>query len=78
MVDGKALLDLNYEEDSKAEVDMNVVMTGDGKFVEIQGTGEEAVFTKREMDQLTRMARKGISELTRIQKKVLEEWRRDE
>jgi len=66
------LLDLNYEEDSRAEVDMNVVMTGNGKFVEIQGTGEEAVFTKKEMDELTRMAQRGIKELTRIQKKTLE------
>ena len=72
-VGGKVLLDLNYEEDSKAEVDMNVVMTGDGKFVEVQGTGEEAVFTKKEMDELTRMAQKGIKELTRIQEKVLRE-----
>jgi len=71
-VAGKALLDLNYEEDSSAEVDMNVVMTGRGKFVEIQGTGEEAVFTKREMDELTALAQKGIRELTRIQKKCLE------
>ena len=71
-VDARPLLDLNYEEDSRAEVDMNVVMTGDGKFVEIQGTAEESVFTKREMDQLTRIAQKGIRELTRIQKKVLE------
>ena len=51
---GEVLLDLNYEEDSKAEVDMNVVMTGGGKFVEIQGTAEEAVFTKKEMDELTK------------------------
>jgi ribonuclease PH len=72
-VNGKVLLDLNYEEDSKAEVDMNVVMTGHGKFVEVQGTGEEAVFTKKEMDALTEMAQKGIRELTRIQKKILEE-----
>jgi len=71
-VAGKALLDLNYEEDSRADVDMNVVMTGHGKFVEIQGTGEEAVFTKREMDELTALAQKGIRELTRIQKKCLE------
>jgi len=71
-VDATPLLDLNYEEDSRAEVDMNVVMTGDGKFVEIQGTAEESVFTRKEMDQLTRMAQKGIKELTRIQKKVLE------
>jgi ribonuclease PH len=71
-VDGRVLLDLNYEEDSKAEVDMNVVMTGNGKFVEIQATGEEAVFTKKEMDELTRMAQRGIKKLTKIQKKSLE------
>jgi ribonuclease PH len=71
-VEGKALLDLNYEEDSGAEVDMNVVMTGSGEFVEIQGTAEEAVFTKKEMDELTSTAQKGIKELTRIQKKSLE------
>jgi ribonuclease PH len=71
-VEGKVLLDLNYEEDSRAEVDMNVVMTGNGKFVEIQGTAEEAAFTKKEMDELTRIAQKGIKELTRIQKKSLE------
>ncbi len=72
-VGGRMLLDLNYEEDSKAGVDMNVVMTGDGKFVEIQGTAEESVFTKKEMDELTKIAQKGIKELTRIQAKVLEE-----
>ena len=71
-VDGRVLLDLNYEEDSKAEVDMNVVMTGSGRFVEIQGTAEGAVFTKKEMDQLTEMAQKGIRDLTRIQKRSLE------
>ena len=71
-VDGTVLLDLNYEEDSKAEVDMNVVMTGQGKFVEIQGTAEEEAFTKKEMDGLTRLAQKGIGELTKIQKKALE------
>jgi ribonuclease PH len=71
-VEGRVLLDLNYEEDSRAEVDMNVVMTGNGKFVEIQGTGEEGVFTKKEMDELTRMAQRGIKKLTRIQKKALE------
>jgi ribonuclease PH len=72
-VSGRIVLDLNYEEDSQAEVDMNVVMTDDGKFVEIQGTGEEAVFTKKEMDDLTKMAQKGIRELTRIQKESLAE-----
>lgn len=71
-VDGTVLLDLNYEEDSKAEVDMNVVMTGQGKFVEIQGTAEGEAFTKKEMDGLMRLAQKGIGELTRVQKKSLE------
>jgi len=70
-VDGEVLLDLNYEEDSKAEVDMNVVMTGSGKFVEIQGTAEGGVFTKKEMDELMIIAQNGIKVLTRIQKKSL-------
>ena len=72
-VKGKILLDLNYEEDSRAEVDMNVVMTGSGKFVEIQGTAEQGAFTRQEMDQLTGIAQKGIRELTRLQKKCIEE-----
>jgi ribonuclease PH len=70
-VDGKILLDLNYGEDSTAQVDMNVVMTGSGNFVEVQGTGEEAVFTKKEMDDMLKKARKGIGELTKIQEKSL-------
>jgi ribonuclease PH len=72
-VKGKILLDLSYEEDSRAEVDMNVVMTGSGKFVEIQGTAEQGAFTRQEMDQLTGVAQKGIRELTRLQKKCFEE-----
>ncbi len=71
-VAGEILLDLNYEEDSKAEVDMNVVMTGDGKFVEVQGTAEGDVFTKKEMDALLKVAQSGIRVLTKIQKKSLE------
>ncbi|NWF91919.1 MAG: ribonuclease PH [Syntrophaceae bacterium] len=71
-VDGRILLDLNYEEDSKAEVDMNVVMTGSGEFIEVQGTAENAVFSKKEMDSLIRVAEKGIKKLTAIQKKSLE------
>jgi ribonuclease PH len=70
-VDGKIVLDLNYSEDSTAQVDMNVVMTGSGNFVEVQGTGEEAVFTKEEMDEMLKKARKGIGELTRIQQRSL-------
>ena len=70
-VEGEVLLDLNYEEDSKAEVDMNVVMTGTGRFVEIQGTAEKDAFTKKEMDGLIRIAENGIKVLPKIQKKAL-------
>lgn len=72
-VEGKILLDLNYEEDSRAEVDMNIVMTGSGKFIEIQGTAENAVFSKAEMDALIKVAEKGIKKLLQIQKRSLEE-----
>src|SRR5512136_167502 len=79
-VGGHVLLDLNYEEDSKAQVDMNVVMTGSGKFVEVQGTAEGDAFTKKEMDGLIKVAQSGIKILTRIQEKSLDGkgWRRDE
>lgn len=68
-VNGKALLDLDYKEDSRAEVDMNVVMTGSGKLVEIQGTAERHPFSKKEMDRLLALAQKGIRELVRLQRK---------
>ncbi len=71
IVDGKSLLDLTYEEDSRASVDVNVVMTGEGKFVEVQGTAEEHPFTKSEMDKLIDLAKKGIEKLIAIQKEVL-------
>jgi ribonuclease PH len=71
IVDNKALLDLTYEEDSKASVDINVVMTGEGKFVEVQGTAEEQPFTKSEMDKLIDLAKKGIGKLIATQKEVL-------
>jgi len=71
IVDGQYLLDLNYEEDSNAQVDMNVVMTGKGKYVEIQGTAEGHPFRPAEMDRLTKLARKGVRELVGIQKRVL-------
>ncbi|WP_010493979.1 ribonuclease PH [Paenibacillus elgii] len=60
-------LDLNYEEDSKAKVDMNVVMTGQGKFVEVQGTGEEAPFSREELDALLALAETGIQGMIREQ-----------
>ncbi len=73
IIDGKAMLDLNYIEDSSAHVDMNVVMTGSGKFVEVQGTGEEAPFSRRELNDLLELAESGIYELIAIQKEVLGE-----
>ncbi len=69
--EGELRLDLNYEEDSKAEMDMNVVMVGQGQFVEVQGTAEGKPFSKLEMDKLLDLAKKGIKELIGVQKKVL-------
>lgn len=71
IVDGRPALDLDYEQDFAAAVDMNVVMTGSGRFVEIQGTGEEATFSDRDLNALLKLARKGITELEAIQKKAL-------
>jgi len=65
------MLDLNYEEDSKAKVDMNVVMTGTGKFVEIQGTGEEAPFSRQELDALLGLSESGIRTLIEKQREAL-------
>jgi ribonuclease PH len=70
-VKGRLMLDLCYEEDSAAEVDMNVVMTGDGKFVEIQGTGEEASFSREELNGLLDLARDGIMQLMEQQSQAL-------
>ncbi|ARV47066.1 ribonuclease PH [Bacillus inaquosorum] len=67
----RILLDLNYEEDSSAEVDMNVIMTGSGRFVELQGTGEEATFSREDLNGLLGLAEKGIQELIDKQKEVL-------
>jgi ribonuclease PH len=68
---GTPILDLNYIEDSKAEVDMNVVMLGNGEFVEVQGTGEGGTFSEKQMAALLKLAKKGIKELLAIQKKNL-------
>ena len=65
IVDGEVLLDLNYEEDSRADVDMNVVMTGAGKFVEVQATAEHAAFDDGQMAALIELAREGIARLKR-------------
>jgi ribonuclease PH len=65
------ILDLCYEEDSTADVDMNIVMTGKNEYVEIQGTGEEATFNEEELSSLLAAGKKGIEELIVLQKKVL-------
>jgi len=71
IVDGVPRLDLDYLLDSAAEVDMNVVMTGSGRFIEIQGSGEEATFSEKELGKLLTLAKKGVSELSDLQKKSL-------
>ena len=72
IVDGRTLLDLDYSEDSRAEVDMNFVMTGHGLFIEVQGTAEKAPFGRRTLDGMTGLAEKGISEIIKKQMSVLE------
>jgi len=72
IVDGEPCLDLCYGEDSSAEVDMNVVMTGDGRFVEVQGTAEGEPFDQDQLQSMLRLAEKGIVELTEIQKTTIE------
>ena len=72
VLENEVILDLNYEEDFKAEVDMNIVMTEDEKFVEIQGTAEENPFTRTELEVMLKLAKKGIKELITKQKKCLD------
>ena len=71
IVKGRILLDLCYEEDSKADVDMNFVMTGAGKFIEVQGTAEASPFTRRQMERMAEIAQTGIKELLKTQKNVI-------
>ena len=71
IVDAVPMLDLPYVEDSRAEVDMNVVMTGSGRFVEVQGTAEGAAFSRSELDELLLLAEQGIAMLTAAQREVL-------
>lgn len=71
-VQGHAVLDLAYEEDSQADVDMNIVMTGAGKFVEIQGTAEETPFDRADLDSFLQLAEKGIRALMEVQKSAVE------
>ncbi len=71
IVEGKILLDLCYDEDSRADVDMNFVMTGSGKFIEVQGTAESAPFTKKQMERMAEIAQTGIKQLVKAQKKII-------
>ena len=72
VVDSIPLLDLCYEEDVTADVDMNIVLTGEGEYIELQGTAEKQTFSEEELAQMMRQAKKGISELTMIQKDALQ------
>jgi ribonuclease PH len=75
LTEGQAVLDLDYHEDVDAEVDMNIVMTGGGRYVEVQGTGEEATFTDSDLAALLSLARGGIEKLIALQKQALaKQW----
>ena len=74
IIDGESRLDLNYIEDSSADVDMNFVLTGQGKFVEIQGTAESTPFTESQMQEMTSLARLGLNELFALQEKFVGEF----
>ena len=71
MVDGRPMLDVNYKEDAGAGVDMNIVMTGRGGFVEVQGTAERVPFTGAELNRLLALARGGIKQLVALQQRAL-------
>jgi ribonuclease PH len=71
IVDSVPLLDLKYDEDSRAEVDMNVVCTGDGRFIELQGTAEREPFSRAQMDELVALGTLGIEALVSMQKDVI-------
>ncbi len=71
IVAGTPLLDLKYDEDSRAEVDMNIVCTGDGRFIELQGTAEREPFSREQMDELVALGELGIQELIGIQKTII-------
>lgn len=73
VVRGTPMLDLMYTEDSAAEVDMNVVMNGKGEFVEVQGTGEEATYTRKELNELIDLAEVGIKEIIKLQNEIIGE-----
>jgi ribonuclease PH len=71
LVQGQAVLDLNYVEDSSADVDMNIVMTGSGEFVEVQGTAEHVTFRRGQLDELLALAESGIRQLVALQRRAI-------
>ncbi|STO31712.1 Ribonuclease PH [Fusobacterium necrogenes] len=72
IVNGTPMLDLKYTEDSIAEVDMNIVMNGEGKFVELQGTGEEATYTRKDLNEMLDLAEKGLKKIMELQNRIIE------
>jgi ribonuclease PH len=71
LLNDKELLDLDYSEDKDAEVDLNLVMTGSGQFIEVQGTGEEATFSRSQLDRLLKLGKLGIEKITYLQREAL-------
>jgi ribonuclease PH len=69
---GECILDLNFEEDSRADVDMNVIMQGNGEFIELQGTGEHGTFSQQQLNSMLELAKKGINEIIAIQRKLFQ------
>jgi ribonuclease PH len=76
IVDGKPVLDLDYEKDVRADVDMNIVMTGSGRFIEVQGTAEHTPFTQKQLQQLLNLAGQGIRKILGTQRRLLGDVRR--
>jgi ribonuclease PH len=74
IVDKVPLLDLKYDEDSRAEVDMNVVCTGDGRFIEVQGTAEREPFSREQMDELLALAGEGVTALIHLQRDAISQF----
>lgn len=72
IVKGRAVLDLNYEEDAKAEVDLNIAMTGEGQYVDVQGTAESQPYDDKALEEMLRLARLGVAEITSRQQMALE------
>lgn len=75
IVDNEVVIDLEYEEDSRADVDMNFIMTGSGLFIEVQGTAEQQPFNKEQLEKMTELAASGIRKITAKQKEITGDWR---